>query len=292
MPFRTIHRFIKAFLAGGRRSRVEEERERAQAERIRKLEEAIQDAAEENKKLQGQVTQLKASHQTALNESTAFSQSLEQEKKDKAATQRSLRREEDEKRRALSQIERLTTELGGLRRQLGGKDVELRNLRNELQHAQTKHDELTTLLEARTRELKGAQVFLTKADALSGAEVISLVDALNVEILQTCAFISDSFDFTRQLADPEEIKEASSKITDLMGSTLTHLLNTVLHTEDPLLVQIALQAATVEFSRWIIMTWDFDGLQAEQPLAEIYSDIRETGTYLPFSNHLLTLTTL
>ncbi|KIJ66153.1 hypothetical protein HYDPIDRAFT_110334 [Hydnomerulius pinastri MD-312] len=26
------------------------------------------------------------------------------------------------------------------------------------------------------------------------------------------------------------------------------------------------------------MTWDFDGLQAEQPLAEIYNDIRETET--------------
>jgi len=59
---------------------------------------------------------------------------------------------------------------------------------------------------------------------------------------------------------------------------MTSLLGTVQHGGDPLLVQIALQGATVEFSRWIVMTWDYDGLQAEQPLAEIYNDIRETET--------------
>ena len=279
----SISRPIKAFLTGGR-SKEDEERERVREERVRKLEESLKGAAEENRKLKEEVAQLKASHQKAVDESKTLSQSLKRAQEDRAATQQSLRREEDEKGKALSQNQRLTAELDGVRRQLEGKSVELKNLRNELQHSQTKHDELTTLLEARTRELKAAQVYLTKADTLSGAEVIALLDALNVEILQTSAFISDSYDFARQPAHADERKEASSRISELMGSTLTQLLSTVLHSEDPLLVQIALQGATVEFSRWIIMTWDFDGLQAEQPLAEIYNDIRETGESFLFES--------
>ncbi|KAH0829015.1 hypothetical protein J3R83DRAFT_2468 [Lanmaoa asiatica] len=276
MPLRIVQHF-KDFLTGGR-SKDEEERERAREKRLRELEESVKRETEENRKLKEEVARLRASNKKVADEFTVLAQSLKREQEDKAATQQSLRREEDEKGKALLQNQRLTAELGGLRRQLESRDAELKNLRNELQHSQTKHDELTTLLEARTRELKGAQVYLTKADTLSGAEVISLVDALNTEILQTSAFISDSFDFTRQPAYADEMKEASTRISELMGSTLTHLLSTVLHGEDPLLVQIALQGATVEFSRWIIMTWDFDGLQAEQPLAEIYNDIRETET--------------
>lgn len=272
-------RFMRFNMFRRRRSKDEEERQKAREESFRKLEESFKGAAEENRKLKEEVAQLKASNQRAVDESTTLSQSLKREQEHKAATQQSLRREEDEKGKALSQNQRLMGELGGLRRQLESKDAELRNLRNELQHSQTKHDELTTLLEARSRELKTAQVYLTKTDTLSGAEVIALVDALNVEILQTSAFISDSFDFARQPAYADEIKEASGRISELMGSTLTHLLSTVLHSDDPLLVQIALQGATVEFSRWIVMTWDFDGLQAEQPLAEIYNDIRETGKF-------------
>lgn len=284
MSLRTLQRHIRGFLAGGR-SKEEEERERVREVRVRELEDSLKRTTEENRNLKEEVIKLRESNKKVVDESTVVSQSLKREQGDKAATQQSLRRELEEKDKALLQNQRLTAELSGLRRQLESKDVELKNLRNELQHAQTKHDELTTLLEARTRELKGAQIYLTKADTLSGAEVISLIDALNVEILQTSAFISDSFDFARQLAHADEIKEASSRISELMGSTLTHLLSTVLHSEDPLLVQIALQGATVEFSRWIIMTWDFDGLQAEQPLAEIYNDIRETGDDLAFSMH-------
>lgn len=269
---------IKGLLTFGK-SKEEEERERAREERVKKLEESVKGAAEENRKLKEEIAQLRASHQRAVDEAAALTQSLKRTQEDRTAAQQSLRREEEEKGKALSQSQRLTSELGGVRRQLDSRDVELKNLRNELQHSHTKHDELTTLLEARTRELKGAQVYLTKADTLSGAEVIALVDALNVEILQSSAFISDSFDFARQPAHAGEMGEASTKISELMGPTLTRLLGTVLHSEDPLLVQIAMQGAVVEFSRWIIMTWDFDGLQAEQPLAEIYNDIRATGEF-------------
>ncbi|KAI9573200.1 hypothetical protein HD554DRAFT_2167481 [Boletus coccyginus] len=199
----SLARNLRGFLPGWR-SKGEEEREK---ERVRKLEGAVKGTTEENRKLREQVEQLRAEHQRAVDDSTTFAQSLKR----------------DEKGKALSQNQRLTAELDGVRRQLDSKNAELKNLQNELQHSQTKHDELTTLLEARTRELKGAQVYLTKADTLSGAEVIALIDALNVEILQTSAFISDSFDFARQATHADEMKDASTRITELMGSSLTNL---------------------------------------------------------------------
>ncbi|KAF8840355.1 hypothetical protein BDN67DRAFT_903694 [Paxillus ammoniavirescens] len=270
-------RWIKNLVAGGK-LREEEERERELEERLKEQVETIKALTEQTQKLKEETTQLKSSHKKAVEESAKFQQSLRREREEKLTTQQSLRREEEEKTKALSANQRLMTEASALKRQLDDKDIELKNLRNELQHSRTEHDALTTLLDARTRELKGAQAFLTKADTLSGAEVIALVEALNSEIMQTSAFISDSFDFARQNAHADEMKEASTRISELMGPTMTTLLGTVQHGGDPLLVQIALQGATVEFSRWIVMTWDYDGLQAEQPLAEIYNDIRETET--------------
>ncbi|KAF9222353.1 hypothetical protein BS17DRAFT_783588 [Gyrodon lividus] len=275
--FSGARRYLKGLIGGGK-SEEEEERERAQEEGVKKLEEKIKVSTEENRKQKEEIAHLKSSHQKAVDETTKLQQSLRREKEDKASLQQSLRREEDEKAKTLSTNQRLTAEASALKRQLDSKDIDLKNLRNEAQHSRTEHNALTTLLDARTRELKGAQAFLTKADTLSGAEVIALVEAINSEIMQTSAFISDSFDFARQHAHADEMKEASTRISELMGPTMTHLLSTVQHGEDPLLVQIALQGATVEFSRWIIMTWDYDGLQAEQPLAEIYNDIRETET--------------
>ncbi|KAI6124647.1 hypothetical protein EV401DRAFT_2068688 [Pisolithus croceorrhizus] len=186
-------------------------------------------------------------------ENSKLKQTLRQEQDAKASAHRTLEKERKEGERARGAYQQ---EVGTLKQQLEARKAEITEARGELQRSQSKLAEVTTLLDTRTKELKGAQVFLTTADAVSGAEVISSVDALNAEILQTCC----------------------TRISDLMGTSMTHLLSTVQHTADPLLVQIALQGATVEFSRWIIMTWDFDGLQAEQQLSEIYNDIRSTET--------------
>ncbi|KAG0704037.1 hypothetical protein DFH29DRAFT_849421 [Suillus ampliporus] len=172
--------------------------------------------------------------------------------------------------------QKLQQDLSSSQQQLQIRETQNGALRDELQALQAMFDVQTTLLSDCTLKVHGEQAFAGKADALSGGEVVRLVDELNQEILQTTAFISDSFDFARKPEHRDEIKEASARTSELIGPAVTSLLGTVQHGEDPILIQIALQAATVEFSRWIIMTWDFDGLQAEQPLAEIYNDVRET----------------
>ncbi|KAG0708575.1 hypothetical protein DFH29DRAFT_794786 [Suillus ampliporus] len=172
--------------------------------------------------------------------------------------------------------QKLQQDLSSSQQQLQIRETQNGALRDELQALQAMFDVQTTLLSDCMLKVHGEQAFAGKTDALSGGEVVRLVDELNQEILQTTAFISDSFDFARKPEHRDEIKEASARTSDLIGPAMTSLLGTVQHGEDPILIQIALQAATVEFSRWIIMTWDFDGLQAEQPLAEIYNDVRET----------------
>ena len=250
---------------------------------IQRSEEAKRVLEEKNNALDDDIRKLKAENarlsvsiQKASEENAKIQKTAKQEREGKDAAQRSLEKEQKEGTKARTAYQE---EIGALKRQLDIKKSEVGETRIELQRSQTKLNDITALLETRTRELKGAQAFLTTADAHSGAEVIGLVDALNAEIMQTCAFISDSFDFARKPEHASEIKEACTRISELMGPTMMRLLSTVQHSEDPLLVQIALQGAMAEFSRWIIMTWDYDGLQAEQPLGEIYNDIRTTGKF-------------
>ncbi|TFK22624.1 hypothetical protein FA15DRAFT_681565 [Coprinopsis marcescibilis] len=64
----------------------------------------------------------------------------------------------------------------------------------EAVHAQTvEYEDAQQLLAVRTQELSGAQIFLSKADTLSGADVIGMVETLNAEIMQLGAHMAESF---------------------------------------------------------------------------------------------------
>lgn len=249
----------------------EEEKKRISLEdRLKKLELEHQVSAQDKGSLKTENNRLTTILKKASKEADEIQARLLQEQNEREKVQQERSKLQDAN-------QKLQQDLSSYQQQLLLRESEKKALKNELQALQIKFNDQTTLLNDRTRELRGAQAFLSTADTLSGAEVIRLVDELNQEIMQTAAFISDSFDFARKPEHRDEIKEASARTGELIGPAMTSLLGTVQHGEDPLLIQIALQAATVEFSRWIIMTWDFDGLQAEQPLAEIYGDVRETG---------------
>ncbi|KAF9234836.1 hypothetical protein BU15DRAFT_65387 [Melanogaster broomeanus] len=148
----------------------------------------------------------------------------------------------------LSLKQRLTTETSNLRRELDRKDIQLKNLRTELQRSRTRDHELTTILEACTRRLDGTKA--AKTDCLSGAE------------LQTCTSAGAC---RRDEGGEHEDQRADGSYDDTSARSRW-------------------QGAMVEFSRRIIMTCDRDDLQAEKPLAEIYGDIRDTGEIQPQPN--------
>ncbi|KAF8901880.1 hypothetical protein CPB84DRAFT_1776901 [Gymnopilus junonius] len=134
-------------------------------------------------------------------------------------------------------------------RNLGSRNQQLES---ELRRAKVEH-----------AQLKGAQAFLTKADQLSGADVIQIELAIEQKKVDG-------------EEEEEQKAEAYARTEDIIGSRMTNLLKTSEHHEDPILVQIALQASMSAYSHWIVSSWAFESPDDEHMLSEIYARVRET----------------
>ena len=197
-----------------------------------------------------------------------------------------------------TQVEAVGRLLQGLRdqnqtlgEQIIRRTAELEVSRDESRVIKEKYAQALALLDTRTKELRGAEAFLTKADTLSGADVISMLNALNSEIYQTAALVAESFQFQPKkpvLGDdtleehPEErgevdMTEVYQSATDILGSRMVELLKSSEHHDDPTLVQIAFQAGMAAYSNWIVAAWDFDDPDDERLLGEIYGRLRVGG---------------
>jgi hypothetical protein len=176
-------------------------------------------------------------------------------------------------------------------------------LKDETQKFKTKHAQTAHLLETRTLELKGAETFLTKADVLSGADVIGMLNTLNSEIYQTAALVAESFEFKKERRgwreveevkdtgedvegaidevekgkEEEEMVEVYASATEILGPRMVELLRTSEHHEDPTLIQIAFQAGMSAYTNWIVTSWYFDDPEGDHLLSEIYMRVREAG---------------
>ena len=157
----------------------------------------------------------------------------------------------------------------------------------ELQRANTtlekeKRDTLA-LLETRTAELKEAQTFLTKADNIADSEVQVIIEHLNSKIFQTAASMSDSPQF--RYGSQEHVEIADRAVLSLekaawLGPHLLTALRSIDHTEDPVLVQTALQTCMTTYVRWLATSWDLGLCDSQYLLYNIYSRVRERGAYL------------
>jgi hypothetical protein len=192
---------------------------------------------------------------------------------------------EDENAKLEKEVKELQKHLGQSRKHAATLEDKLNRREKDIKYAKDKsiqlemeHGKTSTLLEARTSELKGAQSFLTTADSLSGAEVSSMVEGLNAEILQAAAFMVDSFTFGRVGTTPGKVSTtARTRMESILGPTVLRLLGSVRHCEDPLVVQIALQACMANFGKWAIAAWHLDISQDQSILGNIYSQMREAG---------------
>ncbi|KAF8654167.1 hypothetical protein AX16_003696 [Volvariella volvacea WC 439] len=135
-------------------------------------------------------------------------------------------------------------------------------LRGELKTLRSKYDQTNALLDVRTQELKAAEVFLGKADKVSGADVIGLVQTLNSDIFQTAARLAESFEFRPKNASVnvdgvslKEVEDAREHITQILGGELVAALSSVEHHEDPVVCQIAFQATMCNYCEWLIAAW-------------------------------------
>jgi hypothetical protein len=94
----------------------------------------------------------------------------------------------------------------------------------------------------RRAQARSFETFLTKTDSWSGAQVIDAVKDLNAEILQFAASATDLCTFDkRPRSTPSRPTQALPDTAERLGPQFTRILATRDHTQDPILVQMALQ---------------------------------------------------
>lgn len=100
--------------------------------------------------------------------------------------------------------------------------------------------------EQRARQ-RSSEIFLSKTDGgWSGAQVLQAVHDINSEILQFCATVTEDCRFEKSpQASPSKLIQATRDSTSRIGQNLANLLSRRDHSQDPILVQLALQGAVV-----------------------------------------------
>ena len=176
-------------------------------------------------------------------------------------------------------------------RDLQGKNQkledELKMLQGKLHSVQEKNLHTAKLLEERSADLKGAQAFLTTADRYAGADILKMVEALNAEIFQGAAIISELLGdepttilkVDEQRKDAKDTRGAREFLIPYIGPDLVEHLSTKSEQVrvDPLPLQLAVQAI---LTGWCVaMVNSFYAGPTGVDLREIYKRIWESGRY-------------
>lgn len=178
-----------------------------------------------------------------------------------------------------AEIQRLESEGGTMRERLG-----------QLQAADTRARELSAqladkekLLNERTTELSAAQVFLTKVDAVSEADVVGMVENLNTLITSASGAISDAWDerepIPGTLVEESDLEHVRNEFGDLITKQIA--------ARDHVAVNLAVQMHLSQFVKQITSGWGSG--QAAGILAEVYGKI-STNESQPVASRWRTLT--
>ena len=170
-------------------------------------------------------------------------------------------------------------------RDLQGKnqklEEELNILKGTLRGVQDKHLHTVKLLEERTADLKGAQTFLTTVDRYAGADIMKMVEALNAEIFQGAALVSELLGDENAFEVDERKKNARGErnLTQYIGPKLTEHLSTKSKQVqlDPFPLQLAVQQVLTSWC--VFMVNSFYPSSARDDLKEIYGRIWESGRH-------------
>ncbi|KAH6910146.1 hypothetical protein BKA70DRAFT_1272228 [Coprinopsis sp. MPI-PUGE-AT-0042] len=153
-------------------------------------------------------------------------------------------------------------------------EARVRELEDQLQRTQAKYGETSALLNVRSAELKGAQVFLSKADLYAGGEIIQMINALNEEIFQCCANIAEGVvsEQERFTEDESTLAHCRSHVTECIGQRMVALLEASREVAngDTLPLQTALQILLVGCCQGLLMAFDYEDQAVDKKLALIY----------------------
>jgi hypothetical protein len=206
-------------------------------------------------------------------------------------------------------------------------DTELKAVKHELNAVKQQLSDAVNLSEVRGKELKGAQVFLTKADTLSVSDVVQKVTALNEEIFQMAAFLGEVLVYevleegadraaVRQHAVSKGYKQAEKFLGEILANALAQeSAHEPKEPSNPLLVQIVMQIALTQWCASLASRWTSyqkpdkegeggEGKQGEQKetggsssirrqveydnmLRDLYDSIRDHGMPIHFSQQYI-----
>ena len=176
----------------------------------------------------------------------------------------------DERRRLRAQIDYLNGENDSLKRELKAVGSLLVDAQN--------------LSQVRGEELKGAQVFLTKADMISTTDVVQKVTTLNTEISQTASRFVELLHLTkspnrtqRQPTTMEKRMLGEKLASDLHELSNHHSLASGRTEPNPLLIQVVFQIAITTWCSYMVSSWEPNDRQLADSMSSMYSGIREVG---------------
>ncbi|TBU25273.1 hypothetical protein BD311DRAFT_764956 [Dichomitus squalens] len=235
-------------------------------------------------RLESEVARLNAELQAAQTEMAGLRVALGQ----KSEVEDELARAKRKLKSVTEQYTRVSTHADDLDHRLNTKDRDYRRLEGEVQElkraallASGEKQKIELLLKTRTAELQEAQFYLDKTDDTSDSEVMRCVTNLNSGIFQTAATIADAFHGLCGVdQNVQVIEEARAQLAAhdpaLLPSPLLHAIQHHNHAEDPIILQIALQALVTTYLRWLCNTWDFRlGRDPGVQLEHLYASIQQ-----------------
>ncbi|KAI5888872.1 uncharacterized protein SCHCODRAFT_02512082 [Schizophyllum commune H4-8] len=169
------------------------------------------------------------------------------------ALEKSLRDTREALRSRDMEIEALKRERGrALSRSKRGSASSMRTATSSTHHAHhksrgaaDKDDVDDAELDARHRSM---EIYMTRTDSWSGAQILQSVQDLNSEILQFAASAAELCPFGKSIGITSLTKSSAAALQDTtarLGSNMARILATKDHSQDPLLVQLAVQACVV-----------------------------------------------
>ena len=156
----------------------------------------------------------------------------------------------------IAQLRKRTEGCVATRRALETLRQEAEEMRRELQHVRAAHQDTKSLLDVRTAKLRDAQAYMFKDDVISHSDVQRMVEGLNAQSFQLAALVTDSCTFMDVRPSDTDLRASYERVERLIGGAACNLLLSTSHVEDPIWVQMCLQATITTFAHWTINAWD------------------------------------
>lgn len=142
-------------------------------------------------------------------------------------------------------------------------------------------EDATELSKIRGNELAGSQVFLTRADTISVADLRDQINALNDEIFQAAALLGDNMVLRTYQLSEHDGRLFHDRLQRFVGRKMLDIVCAQARSNVPkanaLLIQVVIQIFLVEACEYEMVSWDPNEGEFSRNLARLYKGIHVSG---------------